>query len=133
MSGEKSKTSGEIGEKIAKGLLGRIGWGNSLKNIPIKCNTPTHVNDNGNQRTSHGEDQVFLYNNPFHDGRTDIVHVSVKNKIGSYPSSEATLRREFKQHVAEIHEIIECPRYSEEISQAADEFMARSNITHSGL
>lgn len=133
MSGEKSKTSGEIGEKIAKELLNRIGWGNSLKNIPIKCNTPAHLNESGNQRISHGEDRIFLYNNPFHDARTDIVHVSVKNKIGSYPSSEATLRREFKEHVAEIHEVIECARYSEEISQAADDFRARKGISHSGL
>ncbi|QKL55749.1 hypothetical protein HI814_03215 [Ralstonia solanacearum] len=133
MSGEKSKTSGEIGEKIARGLLDRIGWGNSLKNIPIKCNTPTHLNDSGNQRTSHGEDRIFLYNNPFHDGRTDIVHVSVKNKIGSYPSSDAPLRREFKEHIAELHEIIECARYSEEISQATDDFKARKYIAHSGL
>ena len=133
MAGEKSKTSGEIGEKIANGLLNRIGWENSLKNVPIKCNTSTHVNANGNQRTSHGEDRIFLYNNPFHDARTDIVHVSVKNKLGSYPPSEAALRREFKEHIAELHEIIECARYSEEISHAANDFKARKGISHSGL
>lgn len=133
MAGEKSKSSGEIGEKIAAGLLNRIGWGKSLKNVPIKCNTPTHKNDNGNQRTSHGEDQIFLYNNPFHDLRTDVVHVSVKNKIGSYPASEAALKREFKGHLAELHEVIECARYSEEISQAASSFKARQKIFHSGL
>ncbi|WP_176322827.1 GapS4a family protein [Burkholderia vietnamiensis] len=133
MSGEKSKTSGEIGEKIAKGLLDRIGWGSGLKNIPIKCNTPTHVNDNGNQRTSHGEDRIFLYNNPFHDERTDVVHVSVKNKIGSYSLTDSTLRREFKEHIAELHEVIECARYSEEISQVTSDFKSRKSIFHSGL
>lgn len=133
MAGEKSKSSGEIGERIAGGLLDRIGWSISLKNIPIKCNTPSHKNENGNQRTSHGEDRIFLYNNPFHDARTDVIHVSVKNKIGSYPPSEAALRREFKVHLAELHEIIECARYSEEISQAITDFKARKTISHSGL
>lgn len=133
MAGEKSKSSGEIGEKIAAGLLNRIGWSKSLKNVPIKCNTPTHKNGSGNQRTSHGEDQIFLYNNPFHDSRTDVVHVSVKNKLGSYPTSETTLKREFKEHLAELHEVIECARYSEEISQATSSFKARKKVSHSGL
>ncbi|WP_153098770.1 GapS4a family protein [Paraburkholderia hayleyella] len=133
MAGEKSKSSGEIGEKIAAGLLDRIGWRKSLKNVPVKCNTPTHRNESGNQRTSHGEDQIFLYNNPFHDSRTDVVHVSVKNKLGSYPASEATLKREFKEHLAELYEVIECARYSEEISQATSSFKARRKVSHSGL
>lgn len=133
MAGEKSKSSGENGEKIAGGILGGIGWKNALRNIPIECNTPSHKNDAGNQRTSHGEDQIFIYNNPFHDTRTDIVHVSVKNKLGAYPSSEATLKREFKGHLAEIHEIIECAKYSEEVSQVVSAFKARKNLYHSGL
>lgn len=133
MAGEKSKSSGENGEKIASGLLDRIGWGVGLQNIPIKCNTPAHKNDAGNQRTSHGEDKIFIYNNPFHDTRTDVVHVSVKNKLGAYPLSEATLKREFKQHLAEIHEVIECARYGEEISQVISTFKARKHIFHSGL
>lgn len=133
MAGEKSKSSGENGEKIASGILDRIGWGSGLRNIPIKCNTPSHLNDAGNQRTSHGEDQIFIYNNPFHDTRTDVVHVSVKNKLGAYPSSEATLKREFKEHLAELHETIECARYSEEISQVIATFKSRKHVNHSGL
>lgn len=76
--GEKSKKSGEIGEKIASELLLLIGWKNSLHNINIDCNSPKHENESGKQRSTHGEDQVFIYHNPFHDDRTDIVHVSVK-------------------------------------------------------
>lgn len=133
MAGEKSKTSGEIGEKIAGGLLHRIGWAVSLKNIPIPCNTRAHVNERGNQRTSHGEDRVFFYNNPFHDARTDIVHVSVKNKLGAYPTSEASLRREFKEHLAELHEIMECAIYSQEVAEALTDFKGRKNTFHSGL
>ena len=133
MAGEKSKSSGENGEKIASGILDRIGWGNGLRNVPIKCNTLSHRNNAGTQKTSHGEDQIFIYNNPFHDTRTDVVHVSVKNKLGAYPSSEATLKREFKEHLAELHEVIECARYSEEISQVISTFKARKHISHSGL
>lgn len=133
MAGEKSKTSGENGEKIASGILERIGWGNGLRNVSIKCNTPSHKNSSGNQKTSHGEDQIFIYNNPFHDTRTDVVHVSVKNKLGAYPSSEATLKREFKEHLAELHQTIECARYSEEVSQIIAAFKGRKNISHSGL
>jgi hypothetical protein len=133
MAGEKSKSSGENGEKIASGILDRIGWRQGLRNIPIKCNTASHKNDSGNQRTSHGEDQIFIYNNPFHDTRTDVVHVSVKNRLGAYPSSEASLKREFKEHLAELHEIIECARYSEEISQLISTFKARRHISHAGL
>lgn len=133
MAGEKSKSSGENGEKIASGILDRIGWRQGLRNIPVKCNTASHKNDSGNQRTSHGEDQIFIYNNPFHDTRTDVVHVSVKNRLGAYPSSEASLKREFKEHLAELHEIIECARYSEEISQLISTFKARRHISHAGL
>lgn len=133
MAGEKSKTSGEIGEKIAAGILAKIGWAPNLKNIPIKCNTPSHKNEAVNQRTSHGEDRIFLYNSPFHDSRTEVVHVSVKNNIGAYPSTDAALKKLFKSHLAELHEVIECARYSEEVLKATTTFKARKNIAHSGM
>ena len=133
MAGEKSKTSGEIGEKIAAGLLSKVGWETGLRNIPIKCTTPSHKNEAGNQRTSHGDDRVFMYNSPFHDARTEVVHVSVKNHIGSYPSTQPALIKAFKAHLAELHEVIECARYGEEISKATTSFRARKNISHSGM
>jgi hypothetical protein len=133
MAGEKSKTSGEIGEKIAAGLLTKIGWAPNLKNIPIKCNTPSHKNEAGNQRTSHGEDRIFLYNSPFHDSRTEVVHISVKNNIGAYPSTDAAIKKLFKTHLAELHEVIECAQYSEEVQKATTTFKARKNISHSGM
>lgn len=132
MAGEKSKKSGEIGEKLASALLERIGWKNLIHNIAISCNTPTHVNDEGNSRRSHGEDQIYLYNNPFHDDRTDFVHVSNKNIIGSYPK-EVTLRTQFKAHIKELGQTIECAKYNETLREIAKNFRAKKNRYHAGL
>lgn len=132
MAGEKSKKSGEIGEKLASALLERIGWKNLIHNIAISCNTPTHVNDEGNPRRSHGEDQIYLYNNPFHDDRTDFVHVSNKNIIGSYPK-EVTLRAQFKAHIKELGQTIECAKHNETLREIAKNFRAKKNRYHAGL
>ncbi len=59
--GETSKKSGEIGEKLASKLLEMIGWKPSIHNVSIDCNNPSHLQKNGNQRKTHGEDQIFLY------------------------------------------------------------------------
>lgn len=130
--GEKSKKSGEVGEKIADQLLQLIGWKNSLHNVNIDCNTPKHINDFGNQRSTHGEDQIFIYHNPFHDDRTEIVHVSVKNTLGS-PPGDATLKSKFKSHFKECQEIIECSKHSPEIKAISNAHGTRGKKSHSGL
>lgn len=132
MAGEKSKKSGEIGEALAKALLNRIGWQHLIHNIAISCNTPTHLNDEGNARQSHGEDQVYLYNNPFHDDRTDFVHVSNKNTLGSYPK-EGTLRSQFKNHIKELNQTIECAKYNSTLREIGTNFKAKRNRYHAGL
>lgn len=132
MSGEKSKKSGEIGEALAKALLERIGWRNLIHNVSIGCNTPTHLSEQGKPRQSHGEDQIYLYNNPFHDDRTDFVHVSNKNTIGSYPK-EATLRAQFKNHIKELGQTIECAKYNQTLREIGTNFNAKKNRYHSGL
>lgn len=132
MAGEKSKTSGEIGEKLAEGVLRILGWRDKLNNVPIPCNTPTHLNSEGNHRQSHGEDVVFLYHNPFHDDRTDVVHISVKNKIDSYPT-EQTLRTQFKSHLEELHQTITCARHDSQVHDLVKTFGGRKNKAHSGV
>ena len=132
MAGEKSKKSGEIGEALASALLDRIGWKHLIHNIAISCNTPTHVNDEGNPRQSHGEDQIYLYNNPFHDDRTDFVHVSNKNIIGSYPKA-GTLRTQFKAHIKELGQTIECAKYNQTLREIATNFKAKKSRNHAGL
>lgn len=132
MAGEKSKTSGEIGEALATALLERIGWKHLIHNVSIDCNTPTHVNDQGKPRQSHGEDQIYLYNNPFHDDRTDFVHVSNKNILGSYPK-EGTLRSSFKSHIKELSQTIECAKYNQMLREIGTGFKAKKNRYHAGL
>ncbi len=130
--GEKSKKSGEIGEAITSALLEKIGWKRSIHNISIECNTPAHLNAEGNPRQSHGEDQVFLYHNPFHDDRTDFVHISVKNTLDKYPA-ENTLKKKFKADLKELREIIECAKYNPEIENITSSFGAKKYCYHSGL
>ncbi|SEL50548.1 hypothetical protein SAMN05216214_11346 [Atopomonas hussainii] len=130
--GEKSKKSGEIGEKISSELLRLIGWKNALHNMSITCNSPKHRNESGNQRETHGEDQLFIYHNPFHDDRTEIVHVSVKNSLGA-PPGEATLRTKFKSHFKECQEIIECAKHSPEVNSISRAHTTRGKKSHSGL
>ena len=89
--GEDSKKSGEIGEKLTTNILSSIGWLMSLHNVSIKCNAPEHLSEKGKQRSTHGEDQIYIYHNPFHDETTNIVHISVKNNIKKYPA-EGTLK-----------------------------------------
>ncbi|OCW93971.1 hypothetical protein [Alishewanella sp. HH-ZS] len=132
MAGEKSKKSGEIGEALATALLDRIGWKHLIHNISISCNTPSHLNDEGKLRQSHGEDQIYLYNNPFHDDRTEFVHVSNKNILGSYPTV-GTLRTQFKSHIKELGQTIDCAKYNQTLRDIGTNFKAKKNRHHAGL
>lgn len=130
--GEASKTSGELGEKIAEKLLEIIGWLGSLHNVNIPCNNEVHIGSSGNQRKSHGEDRVYIYNNPFHDDFTEVVHVSVKNNLKKYPVAQ-TLRKKFRSHYSDLQETIDCAVRNPEINELISAFRGRSNISHSGL
>lgn len=132
MAGEKSKKSGEIGEKMATEILKLIGWQHLISNISITCNTPTHVSDKGKQRQSHGEDLIYLYNNPFHDNRTDFVHVSIKNTIVKYPN-DSMLKSKFKIYLKELSQTIECAKHNENLRYIANSFKAKKNQHHAGL
>ncbi|WPP57170.1 hypothetical protein SOI69_07915 [Acinetobacter pittii] len=132
MGGETSKRSGEFGEKIAKELLKIIGWSPSIKNISIKCNNKKHLSDEGRPRSSHGEDIIFLYNSPFHDDLTHIVHISVKNEKGKVPA-EGTLKKKFKAHLKELQETIECCKNSPELRSIIKAFPAKRHVAHLGL
>jgi hypothetical protein len=132
MAGEKSKSSGEIGEKLAAGVLSTMGWRDKLNNVSIPCNTRSHLNLEGNQKQSHGDDVVFLYQSPFHDDRTDIVHVSVKNKLDNYPA-EQTLRTQFKAHIEDLHQTICCAKHDPQVKELTTAFGARKNKRHSGV
>lgn len=131
--GEGAKNSGEIGEKIASRLLDMIGWKLSMHNVSIPCNTPSHLNESGNPKKSHGEDQIFAYNTPFHDDTTEFVHVSVKNTNNAYPKGEKGLKTKTKLFMSELHEIIECAQFSEQLADIEYQVNPKKHINHSGL
>lgn len=133
MSGEDSKRSGEIGEKLAKAFLDLIGWGTSLQSVSIHCNDQNHKTASDNQRRSHGNDLVFIYNNPFYDSRTDIVHISVKNNLNGYAEKESDLKGDFKNHLEEANEIISCAQYDSGLLGLLSKHKSRKHKEHSGL
>ncbi len=126
--GESSKTSGENGEKITEELLRLIGWSNLLKGVSVPCNNKSH-----NRERTHGNDFVFIYDNPLHNSRTDIVYVSSKNAQKGYPKGDQGVRTEFKKHLSELDEIVSCSKISSEIAQALQTFMGRKQKKHIGL
>lgn len=133
MSGEKSKSSGEHGETLGLSFLEMIGWSSSLKSVSIKCNNGGHQTASGEQRKSHGDDRVYVYNNPFYDNRTDIVHISIKNNLGGYAERDSDLRSQFKAHLEEANEIIACAQYDKSLAELLSSFNGRRHKEHSGL
>ncbi|PTB87558.1 hypothetical protein C9939_00720 [Pseudidiomarina aestuarii] len=130
--GEASKTSGEIGEKIAAKLLEEIGWKNSIKNISIKCTSSAHRNKNDKQVQTHGDDLVFIYDSPFHDDTTEVVHISVKNSVKEVKSPSGIVS-DFKKHIKELNDTIECATSNPEINEIIERFEAKRRIRHNGL
>lgn len=126
--GELSKTSGENGEKITEELLRLIGWSNLLKGVSVPCNNKTH-----NREQTHGNDFIFIYNNPLHDSRTDVVYISSKNVNKGYPKGDQGVRTEFKKHLYELDETVSCSKISSEISQKLQTFQGRRQKKHMGL
>lgn len=126
--GEASKTSGENGEKITEELLKLIGWNNLLKGVTVPCINNTH-----NRKETHGNDFVFIYNNPLHDNRTDIVYVSSKNSANGYPKGPQGTRTTFKKHLLELDEIVACSKVSTEITNFLQFFVSRKQKKHVGL
>lgn len=133
MSGERSKHSGEVGESLAAAFLEAIGWKTRLSNVSVACNNPAHKNSSGNRKLSHGDDSVFIYNSPFYDDRTEIVHVSVKNNLEGYSESEASLKTTLKDHLSEINEVISCAKYDEAMHGLLSTYPAKKTKNHSGI
>lgn len=126
--GELSKTSGENGEKITEELLRLIGWSNLLKGVSVPCNNKSH-----NREKTHGNDFIFIYDNPLHDSRTDIVYISSKNAKGGYPKGDQGVRTKFKKHLSELDEIVSCSKISAEMREALQSFNGRKQKKHLGL
>ena len=133
MSGENSKKSGEYGEALAEAFLSAIGWRQDLKALSIPCTNGSHTGSGGNLRQTHGDDRLFIYNNPFYESRTDIVHVSVKNNLKGYPEKDSDIRSELKSYLVEANEIIACAQYDDDIYELVAAFPGRKRKEHVGL
>ncbi len=129
MSGEKSKSSGEFGEKLAQALFEMIGWGNTVSGLSIDCSLPSKHG----RRNSHGIDKLFIYNNPFFEGVTDIVTVSVKHKSNGYQRTAGGIRADLKKHIAELSQIVACAKVSASVKNILHSYPRKTRAEHRGL
>lgn len=126
--GEVSKTSGENGEKITEELLRLIGWDGLLKGISVPC-----ISDSHNRKKTHGNDFVFICNNPLHENRTDVIYVSSKNNKNGYPPGDQGVRTDLKKHLNELDETVYCSKVNPEINNSIQSFGGRKQKKHIGL
>jgi len=107
MSGEKSKSSGEYGEKIANELLKLIGWENALSGKDIPCVRKDHLGASGSSRNNHGVDYIIKYSCPLVSKTESNILVSVKHRK-NYPSTQKSKISDFKEFLKDIAEATEC-------------------------
>ncbi|MFK4390437.1 hypothetical protein CN563_02770 [Bacillus sp. AFS026049] len=104
MSGEKSKSSGEFGEKIVTELLRLIGWGNADFNPTIDCIDEEHKR----KSKKHGLDFVFSLESSLINHIQDDVLISVKHNLDRYPNSPTS---KFKEYLKDLSQAMECFPY----------------------
>lgn len=107
MAGEKSKNSGEFGEKIVSNFLELIGWTSAEEGITINC-----VNEQHNRGTkTHGIDGYYGYKSELLKQHTqEDVLISVKHTINVYPSNPTNA---FKGYLKDISEGMDCFPYDD--------------------
>lgn len=130
--GENSKTSGELGEAFTNNLIRMIGWKHTVGNLSVACDIDDHLNGEGKSRTTHGEDGLFIYDSPFHDDQTMVVHISVKHSKKEIPSA-ATLRRHFKNYYTELQQTIQCSTLDPAVHKEVQARRPRKAVSHVGL
>ncbi|MDE2584695.1 MAG: hypothetical protein KGN39_04795 [Betaproteobacteria bacterium] len=128
MSGEDSKSSGEIGETMAHQLLQSMGWGSLPKGIKVQCVYPKE-----HDQRSHGEDRVFVYNSPFQEDTTEVVHISVKHNKDGYPEKRDPFKRILKEHLEQLATIVQCGQFDQTVSAFIKAVGPRQRIRHLGL
>lgn len=102
--GEKSKNSGEAGEKKAGELLKLFGWTTSPKGISLTCQIEGH------EKKTHGIDSLFYIDSPLIDDTQENVIVSVKHRE-KYDSNAS---RKFKDFLIELANTMECFSFDDE-------------------
>ncbi|MET3211286.1 UNVERIFIED_CONTAM: hypothetical protein ABIC26_004253 [Paenibacillus sp. PvR008] len=108
--GEKSKRSGEYGEKVVSRLLKLIGWHNPVKGIDVKCQNGKEHQIGQNERKTHGLDYLYYYECPLFNSVQENIAISAKyrEKYTSNPTSQ------FKPFLKDIAQTIECLKHDEE-------------------
>ena len=129
MGGEKSKNSGEYGEKIVGEFLELIGWKNARKGTPLKCINPEEHAKSLKSR-SHGIDFGFTYLSPLIDEELINCSISVKFNEEKYPSG---IDRSFLEKVKDISDSIECYGRSDQRAEALKGFTKYKNINEIGI
>lgn len=117
MSGEKSKFSGEYGEKIASEILELIGWNNVLNGKNIACaKNDIHQGAEGKPRQKHGVDFIVKYECPLITRTESNILISVKHRE-CYPDTQKGITTQFKSFLKDIAEATECYPSHELFSQ----------------
>jgi hypothetical protein len=102
MAGEKSKSSGEFGEKIVTNFYKLIGWNSVEENITIDC-----VNDLHNRKSyTHGIDGYYGYKSELLKSHTqEDILISVKHTTNKYPPGPTS---KFKSYLKDLAEGMQC-------------------------
>lgn len=111
MSGENSKSSGEVGEKIVEKFFNRVGWRNANPNISCACLMPQKHKDKTAQgdRTKHGIDAQFAYMSGLESNTLINILASVKHTTGKYQKSLTSVPQ---SHVKDILYAAGCYEFS---------------------
>ncbi|KEQ18078.1 GapS4a family protein [Endozoicomonas numazuensis] len=111
--GEKSKKIGEIGEKIVEEFFSIIGWFDPLSNQPLDCmNSKKHARSSSKKglRETHGIDLLYSYKSQLESNTVISVLASVKNSDNAYKNNP---KADFKSHIEDLAQALECYRNSE--------------------
>jgi hypothetical protein len=109
MSGERSKSIGEVGESIAENFFSKIGWGEPQKGVKFSCYQPKQHALKGSvneKKTVHGIDFQFSYKSSLESETLNNLLISVKHiKDTKYPQSAT---EQFKSHVRDLIHSMDC-------------------------
>lgn len=116
MGGEKSKSSGELGEGYVSNFLKLIGWNNTQSNESIACceQDKHKIHDSKDGRKTHGIDKLYTYDSPMDSSTLTHAIISVKHTSDKYPTSPNS---KFKEYITGLAYAIECYKESELINQ----------------
>jgi len=104
--GEKSKRTGEIGEKIVENFLKVIGWENPMPRFDVVSSNPEKHGKNTN-----GIDFYFSYRSPMIANTLDNIVISSKFSGDEYNLS--SLVKTFKEHYVDLATAIESFKFSD--------------------